>query len=345
MGIKVLVVDDSATAREIITNILSGDRDIKEIYTANNAYEARDKIVELKPDVVCLDIEMPKMDGITFLKKLMKYMPTPVVMVSKMTTVGGSKTLESLEAGAVDVIEKPTLKMLNASDKHSIELLEKVKAAAGANISNKTNSSPMSQLPFNKPLSQTRQKVIAIGVSTGGVEALKNFLSQFPKNAPGILIVQHMPENFTKQLADRLNTFCEIDVREAKNGDILTDGVALIAPGDLHMVLRYSNRQYYVELGTGEKVSGHRPSVDVLFNSVAKTASNDAVGIILTGMGSDGAKGLLNMRKSGAMTFGQDSASSVVYGMPKVANDLGAVVKQNSIKALPKDILKYLEKV
>jgi two-component system, chemotaxis family, protein-glutamate methylesterase/glutaminase len=216
VGIKVLVVDDSATAREIITNILSSDRDIKKVFTANDAYEARDKIVELKPDVVCLDIEMPKMDGITFLKKLMKYMPTPVVMVSKMTTVGGSKTLESLEAGAVDVIEKPTMKMLNESDKHGIELIEKVKSAAGANITTNHNSSALSQLVFNKPLSQTRQKIIAIGVSTGGVEALKNFLPQFPKNTPGMLIVQHMPENFTKQLADRLNTFCEIDVREAK---------------------------------------------------------------------------------------------------------------------------------
>ncbi|EDZ62884.1 response regulator receiver modulated CheB methylesterase [Sulfurimonas gotlandica GD1] len=345
MRFKVLVVDDSATAREIITSILSSDPDIKEIVTANDAYEARDIIVDFKPDVICLDIEMPKMDGITFLRKIMKYMPTPVVMVSKMTKAGASKTLESLEAGAVDVVEKPTMKMLNDSDKHALELIEKVKSAAGANILNKANPASIVHLTFTKPSSQTRQKVIAIGVSTGGVEALKNFLPQFPKSSPGMLIVQHMPENFTKQLADRLNTFCDIEVREAKNGDILTDGIALIAPGDLHMVLRYSNKQYHVELGTGEKVSGHRPSVDVLFNSVAKTASNDAVGIILTGMGSDGAKGLLNMRKSGAMTFGQDSVSSVVYGMPKVANDLGAVVKQNSLKALPRDILKYLEKV
>jgi len=342
MGIKVLVVDDSATAREILINILQSDEDISEIYSAQDAFEARDKIVALHPDIVCLDIEMPKMDGITFLKKIMKHFPLPVIMVSKMTKKGASKTFEALEAGAVDVIEKPDLSLMENKSNLREELLNKIKSLSQVNIKSYTHQIQASTLSHKS--TSKEQKIIAIGVSTGGVDALKHFLPQFPKSTPAMVIVQHMPQNFTNLLALKLNEMCQMEVREAKNGDILTDGLILIAPGNYHIVVRKKEYQYFIELGTGEKVSGHRPSADVLFNSMAKSVFNNAIGIILTGMGQDGTKGLLHMRNSGAMTFGQDEKSCVVYGMPKIAFEIGAVVKQNSLELLPQDILKYLQK-
>ena len=343
MGIKVLVVDDSATARAILTEILESDLEIESVDTAPDAYIARDKIVKNRPDVVCLDVEMPRMDGITFLRKLMQHMPLPVVMVSSLTQKGAQTTLDALEAGAVDFIAKPHSNIYESSDEIRGELLEKVKSASYAHVQKHSATEVIKHLKYSGALSETTQKLIAIGSSTGGVEALKIFLTQFPRNSPGMLIVQHMPANFTKTFAQRLDSVCEMDVKEAKDGDTVNIGEVLIAPGDVHMVLRRSGHRYYIQLGGGEKVSGHRPSVDVMLNSVAKTAGANAIGVILTGMGSDGAKGLLNIRKTGAMTFGQDKKTSTVYGMPKVAFELGGVVKQNSLNELPADILHFLE--
>ena len=343
MGIKVLIVDDSATARAILTEILENDPEIESVDTAPDAYIARDKIVKNRPDVVCLDVEMPRMDGITFLRKLMQHMPLPVVMVSSLTQKGAQTTLDALEAGAVDFIAKPHSNIYESSDEIRGELLEKVKSASYAHVQKHSATEVIKHLKYSGALSETTQKLIAIGSSTGGVEALKIFLTQFPRNSPGMLIVQHMPANFTKTFAQRLDSVCEMDVKEAKDGDTVNIGEVLIAPGDVHMVLRRSGHRYYIQLGGGEKVSGHRPSVDVMLNSVAKTAGANAIGVILTGMGSDGAKGLLNIRKTGAMTFGQDKKTSTVYGMPKVAFELGGVVKQNSLNELPADILHFLE--
>jgi len=345
MGIKVLIVDDSATARAILSEILQSDSEITEIDTAPDAYIARDKIVKNRPDVVCLDVEMPRMDGITFLRKLMQYMPLPVVMVSSLTQKGAKTTLDALEAGAVDFIGKPHSNIYEAGDEIRAELLMKVKSAARASVQKRVATKDIQKAHYSASLSETTQKIIAIGSSTGGVEAQREFLVQFPRNTPGMLIVQHMPANFTKQFAERLNAICEMDVKEAEDGDTVTIGQILIAPGDKHMVLRRSGHRYFVQLGGGEKVSGHKPSVDVMLNSVSKAAGANAVGVILTGMGSDGAKGLLNMRKAGAMTFGQDEKSCVVYGMPKVAYEMGAVTEQGNLQTLPSKILSHLEKV
>ncbi|QOY55784.1 chemotaxis response regulator protein-glutamate methylesterase [Candidatus Sulfurimonas marisnigri] len=341
MGIKVLVVDDSATARAILTDILESDSEIESVMTAPDAYVARDKILKYKPDVICLDVEMPRMDGITFLRKLMKYMPIPVVMVSSITKKGARTTLDALEAGAVDFVAKPHSNIYENSDEIRSELLEKVKSAAMAQVNKDIKIDTNRKVFYKASTLETPQKLIVLGSSTGGVEALRLFLAQFPSNSPAILLVQHMPVDFTKQFAQRLNSTCKMDVKEAKDGDTLEIGQVLIAPGDKHMTLKRSGHRYYVHIGGREKVSGHCPSVDVMFNSVSKVAGANAVGVILTGMGSDGAKGLLNMSKSGAMTFGQDKQSSTVYGMPKAAYELGGVKKQNSLDKLPKDILDY----
>jgi len=344
MGIKVLIVDDSATARAVLSDILSKDPDISSVETAVDAYVARDKILKSKPDVICLDVEMPRMDGITFVKKLMQFMPLPVVMVSSLTQKGAKTTLDALEAGAIDFVAKPHSNIYDGSDEIREELLAKVKSAARAKIQIKsTDTPPIKPLTYHGALSETTQKIVAIGASTGGTEALKDILIQHPRNSPGIIIVQHMPANFTGQFAQRLNSLCQVEVKEAKNGDSVSIGQVLIAPGDLHMVLRRSGHRYYVQLGGGEKVSGHRPSVDVLFNSVAKCAGANAVGVILTGMGSDGAKGMRNMHNVGAKTIGQDEKSCVVYGMPKVAYDLGGVDIQTSLQNIPQKILDFIE--
>jgi len=344
MGIKVLIIDDSATARAVLVKILKNDSEIQSVETAPDAYIARNMIVKNPPDVICLDVEMPRMDGITFLKKLMKYMPLPVVMVSSLTQKGAITTLRALESGAIDFVAKPHSNIYDGADEISEDLLQKVKSAALAKVIKPFDINETKHLKYQDSLSETTQKLIAVGASTGGVEALKEFLMQFPRNAPGMIIVQHMPADFTKQFARRLDDLCEMDVKEAVDGDIVNIGEILISPGDRHIVLRHSGHKYYVQLGGGKKVSGHKPSVDVLFNSVSKVAGANAVGVILTGMGSDGARGLLNMRKAGAMTFGQDEKSSTVYGMPKAAYTLGSVVKQNSLNELPSDILNFLQK-
>lgn len=325
MPIRVLIVDDSATARAVLRDILESDDSIEVVATASDAYVARDKIVELRPDVVCLDVEMPRMDGITFLKKLMHHMPTPVVMVSSLTQSGARTTLEALEAGAVDFVPKLHSHIYDSKDEMKDELIAKIKAASKAKVFKRELKI---QSANTTSLAETTNKIVAIGASTGGTEALKDVLMALPRNAPGTVVVQHMPANFTEPFAQRLNSLCTVEVKEARNGDSITPGVVLIAPGDYHMVVRRSGARYYVEIGSGEKVSGHRPSVDVLFNSVAKIAGSNAIGVILTGMGADGAKGMLNMKNAGARTIGQDEESCIVYGMPKVAYDIGAVEKQ-----------------
>src|SRR3989339_85203 len=334
MAIKVLIVDDSATARAVLREILESDPSIEVVATATDAYVARDKIVELKPDVVCLDVEMPRMDGITFLKRLMHYMPVPVVMVSSLTQNGARTTLEALEAGAVDFVGKPHSHIYDGVETMREELLSKIKMASRVHVRQRVLENI--QQANTTSLAETTNKILAIGASTGGTEALKEVLMGLPRNAPGTIIVQHMPSNFTGPFAERLNGLCAMEVREAKNGDSITPGVVLIAPGDYHMVVRRSGARYYVEIGSGDKVSGHRPSVDVLFNSVAKIAGANAIGVILTGMGGDGARGLLAMRNAGAKTIGQDEASCIVYGMPKVAYDLGAVEKQLPLQNVAK---------
>lgn len=348
MGINVLVVDDSSTARAILKEILQSDPQIGSVDTAADAYIARDKIVKNKPDVICLDVEMPRMDGITFLRKLMAHMPTPVIMVSSLTTQGAKTTLEALEAGAVDFVAKPHSNIYEGRDEIEKELLEKVKSAARAKLRmvKKPSQAQVSHaaLSYRNPLTTT-QKIVAIGSSTGGTEALKDVLTKLPANSPSIIITQHMPANFTKPFADRLNSICNIEVKEAQNGDYLGVGQAFIAPGDKHMALRKSGARYYLEIGGGDKVSGHRPSVDVMFGSVAKSAGANAIGVILTGMGSDGAKGLLKMKQAGSITLGQDERSCVVYGMPKVAWEIGAVDKQVDIDNMAEAILREVEKI
>ncbi|MCV6607793.1 MAG: chemotaxis response regulator protein-glutamate methylesterase [Campylobacterales bacterium] len=344
MAIRVLIVDDSATARAVVKEILEESKDIEVVGVAADAFIARDKIVQLAPDVVCLDVEMPRMDGLTFLRKLMKHKPTPVVMVSSLTQKGAQVTLDALEAGAVDFVGKPHSNIYDGADDIKEELIAKVKAAAKAKVTYKESKQVTRQV-VQSSLAETTKKIIVIGASTGGTEALKEVLTRMPRNSPGIVIVQHMPGSFTGQFASRLNALCEIDVKEAKNGDNISVGQALIAPGDYHMVVRRSGHQYFVEIGDGHLVSGHKPSVDVLFNSASKSAGANAVGIILTGMGADGAKGMLNLHKTGAKTIAQDKKTCVVFGMPKVAIDLGGVDEIIPLEKIPEKAIKLVEKM
>jgi len=341
MAIRVLVVDDSATARAIITEILSKEPDIEVIATATDAYVARDKIVALKPDVITLDVEMPRMDGVTFLRKMMAHVPTPTIMVSSLTKKGAQVTLDALDAGAIDFVAKPHSYIHDARDEIEKELVEKVRMASHTKVTKK-EPKVAAQKAHVRALAETTHKVIAIGSSTGGTEALRKLLMQMPRNSPGIIIVQHMPGSFTGAFASRLNAQCEIEVKEAKNQDRIRVGQALLAPGDFHMVVRRSGGTYYVEIGEGKKVSGHKPSVDVLFNSVAKNVGANAVGIILTGMGSDGAKGMKHMKQSGAKNIAQDEKSCVVFGMPKVAIELGGVDEVLPLEKIAQKALQFI---
>jgi two-component system chemotaxis response regulator CheB len=341
MGIKVLVIDDSATARAILTNILNQAPFIESVDSAPDAYIGRDKIVKSKPDVVCLDVEMPRMDGITFLRKLMKYMPIPVLMVSSLTKKGSQVTMDALESGAVDFIEKPHSNIYDSTNELQKELLDKVEAVAKAKLQKRINISSIKKEKYTA-LAETTNKVIAIGASTGGTEAIKEVLLRMPRNAPGIVIVQHMPGTFTPSFAKRLNEICEIEVKEANNGDTIGIGQALIAPGNYHMVVRRSGARYYVELGGGINISGHKPSVDVLFKSISNSVGANAIGIILTGMGADGAKGMFYMHNAGAKTIAQDEETCVVFGMPKVAISKGCVDEILPLHKITQRILKLL---
>lgn len=324
-NIRVLIVDDSAIVRKVFTEELSKERDIEVVGTAPDPYVARDKIVRLKPDVVTLDIEMPRMDGITFLKKLMRYFPLPVIIVSSLTPKGSQLALEALSIGALEVISKPSVSY-SVGDM-SVQLADKIRAVAYARIDTKksaTDIKPKKARLSSKALAQTTNKIIAIGASTGGTEALRVVLTSMPPDAPGILVVQHMPAQFTTSFAKRLDGLCEMTVREAEDGDSITNGLVLIAPGNYHMLLRRSGARYYVAVKQGPLVHHQRPSADVLFDSVADYAGANAVGVILTGMGSDGAQGLLKMKNAGAETIAQDEKSCVVFGMPKEAIKIGA---------------------
>ena len=316
--IKVLLVDDSAIVRQVFSRELGKEPDIEVVGTAPDPYVARDKIVQLKPNVIVLDIEMPRMDGITFLRKLMRHYPLPVIIVSSLTSHGGKLALEAVDAGAVEVMCKPN-SAFSVGDM-SVALADKIRAASTARIRNHQKLNPSKQNSvISSYITTTTNKIIAIGASTGGTQAIQQVITRFPRNAPGTVIVQHMPENFTASFAERLNELCKIEVREAKNGDSIIPGVALIAPGNYHMLLRRSGARYYAEIKKGPMVCRQRPSVEVLFKSVAKYAGSNSIGAILTGMGADGAKGLREMKDAGAYTIAQDEKSCVVYGMPKEA--------------------------
>ncbi len=323
--IRVLIVDDSAVVRKVFTREFSRDPEIEVVGAAPNPYVARDMIVKLKPDVVTLDIEMPRMDGLTFLRKLMIHYPLPVIVVSSLTPKGGKLAMEALSLGAVDVLCKPgeayTVGDLSAT------LIAQIKAAAKIDPQALKAKAASAGQVKKVTLSVTTNKIIAIGASTGGTKALEAVLRQFPSNAPGTLIVQHMPPHFTRSFAERLDGICDVEVNEASDGDLVTPGKVLIAPGNYHMLLNRSGAQYLVQIKNGPRVYFQRPSVEVLFNSVARHAGANAVGVILTGMGADGAKGLLNMRKAGAHTIAQDEETSVVFGMPKEAIEIGAAEK------------------
>lgn len=340
--IKVLIVDDSAIVRKIFSEELSKYSDIEVVGAAPDPYVARDKIVKLKPDVVTLDIEMPRMDGLTFLKKLMKYHPLPTIIVSSLTPKGGKLTLEAMDIGAVDVIAKPG-SSYTVGDM-SVQLAEKIRAASRARLvaRQSVESSNISESEPIKALAQTSNKVIAIGASTGGTEALKKVLMKMPPNSPGIVIVQHMPANFTRAFAARLNDLCQISVKEAEDSDSVTPGTALVAPGNYHMIFRRSGARYYVEVKTGPMVHHQRPAVDVLFKSTAKYAGANAIGVILTGMGADGAEGLLEMKNMGAGTIAQDEKTCVVFGMPKEAIKLGAADKVVPLESIASEIIKMV---
>jgi two-component system chemotaxis response regulator CheB len=321
--IRVLIVDDSPTVQSVLKSILSGDADIEVVGTASDPFEAKDLIVEVRPDVITLDIEMPRMDGITFLKRLMSFRPLPVIMISSYTRENSVRTLEALDAGAVDFVAKPTEDVKTRLEELKHEITTKVKAAAQAKIK------PF--LSFGKPEKivpaaqmEASDKIIAIGASTGGTRALHRLLASLPANVNGIVIVQHMPPRYTKTFAENLDALCNMDVKEAEDGDRVDRGKVLLAPGGWHLEVAKDQNGYYVRLQDGQPVNYQRPSVDVLFHSVVETAAGNAIGIILTGMGQDGSEGLLAMKEVGAFTIAQDEATSVVFGMPGSAIERGA---------------------
>jgi two-component system chemotaxis response regulator CheB len=335
--IKVLIVDDSAVVRQALQSILSSDEQIEVLGTAADPFFAAKKIAKDLPDVITLDIEMPRMNGLTFLRKLMAQHPVPVVVISSLTENGTETALKALEYGAVEIVTKPQMHTREFIEESKIRICDAVKAASKARISRKSiNKSSVVEpklsadavlLPFHKhSMIKTTDIVVAVGASTGGTDALQVLLQAIPPDVPGIVIVQHMPENFTRSFANRLNEICRINVKEAENGDSVTRGKALIAPGNKHMLLKRSGAHYYVEIQEGPLVNRHRPSVDVLFRSTAKYAGSNAVGIIMTGMGDDGARGLLEMKEAGAKTIAQDEKSCVVFGMPKEAINMGAAL-------------------
>jgi two-component system, chemotaxis family, protein-glutamate methylesterase/glutaminase len=341
--IRVLVVDDSAVVRKVIAEELSRYADIELVGTAVDPFVARDKIVELRPDVVTLDLEMPRMDGLSFLAKLMRYHPMPVVILSSLTPRNSELAMKALDLGAVEVLCKPGAAY--STKDIAQPLVHAIRSAAVAKISAappRPARPDERRLPENL-LVQTTHKIIAIGASTGGTRAIEAVLTRMPRTAPGIVIVQHMPEHFTASFAQRLNEVCALEVREAHDNDHVVPGTALVAPGNRHMVLTRSGGTYLVRIKDGPRVHYQRPSVDVLFNAVAQTAGRNAVGAILTGMGADGARGLLAMRASGAYTLAQDEASCVVFGMPKEAIKLNAAEEVVSLDAMAAAILQGLQ--
>ena len=343
MAIKVLIIDDSAMIRKVFEQELSKDSEIEVVGTAPDPFVGRDKIVYLKPDVITLDIEMPRMDGLTFLEKLMKHYPLPVVVVSSLAKKGGDVALRAMELGAVEVLSKPG-SAYSVGDM-SEQLIEKVKAASKVKVfkTAESGTSGTSSTGMASIAVKTTNKIIAIGASTGGTEALREVITKLPENSPPVVIVQHMPQNFTKAFADRLNQISQVEVKEATNGEYLAKGKVLIAPGNQHMEIRRSGINYYVHLFDGPMVFHQRPAVEILFNSVAKYAGQNAVGAILTGMGKDGAQGLLNMRSAGANTVAQDEKTSIVFGMPKEAIELGAAQVIKPLNQIAQTILDFCD--
>ena len=323
--IRVLVVDDSALMRQVMGSLLARDPAIEIVGTAGDPYVARDKIRELQPDVLTLDVEMPRMDGLSFLEKLMRVRPMPVVMVSSVTAAGCATTLRALELGAVDFVSKPRADLREHMSDMAQEVIDKIKVAASARVRRRVSAAPA--LPYARSAVPARiaGHLIAVGASTGGTEALRQFLTALPEDAPGVVVVQHMPEHFTTAFAERLDQLCTVRVKEAADGDQVLAGHVLIAPGNRHMRVERDGATYRVRVSIDPPVNRHRPAVDVLFHSCAEHVQGHAVGVLMTGMGDDGARGLLAMRKAGARTLAQDQESCVVYGMPKVAVDLGAV--------------------
>ncbi|WHZ30367.1 MAG: Chemotaxis response regulator protein-glutamate methylesterase CheB [Nitrospira sp.] len=351
--IRVLTVDDSALMRQVLATLLMKDPDIEVVGSAPDPYIAREKIKALNPDVLTLDVEMPKMDGLTFLEKLMRGHPMPVVMVSSLTEAGCQTTLRALELGAVDFIAKPKIDLREGMEELAQDLIAKVKAAAVANVKREAlgvrrETKPLTPYPLpltsGSAMIKTTDTIIAIGSSTGGTEAVKEVLERLQPHTPPILITQHMPERFTRTWADRLNRLCRIAVKEAQDGDSVLPGHALIAPGNFHMTLVRSGARYTVRVNQDPPVNRHRPSVDVMFASVARYAGANAVGVILTGMGNDGAKELSAMKQAGAFTIAQDETSCVVFGMPKEAIKAGAVDKVLPLNDIAGAILAHVSR-
>ncbi|OLP58474.1 chemotaxis response regulator protein-glutamate methylesterase [Xaviernesmea oryzae] len=356
--IRVLIIDDSASVRQTLTSVLQSDPAIEVIGAAADPFIAAKRIQDEVPDVITLDVEMPRMDGITFLRKLMSQRPIPVVMCSSLTEEGTETLMQALEAGAVDVILKPKIGAADHLAEQGMRICEVVKSAAHARIgtrrstvsarsSSASASGPAEKLtadvmlppPSGKAMARTTEMVVCIGASTGGTEALRELLERLPANSPGIVIVQHMPEKFTAAFAKRLNTLCEVEVKEAQDGDPVLRGHVLIAPGDHHLLLERQGARYHVSVRQGPLVSRHRPSVDVLFRSAARSAGSNAMAVIMTGMGDDGARGMLEMKQAGAYTVAQDEATSIVFGMPKEAIARGGVDKILGLPLLASEIL------
>jgi len=350
--IKVLIVDDSAVVRQTMADILSSDPEIEVMATANDPFAAAARMKEEIPDVITLDVEMPRMDGLTFLQKIMIQNPIPVVMCSSLTEKGSDTAFKAFEYGAVDIVTKPRMGTKQFLEESRMRICDAVKAAAQARVRPlaKASISSSPKLSADAVLAKastrsqamivTTEKIVVVGASTGGTEALRIFLESFPADSPGIVIVQHMPEHFTASFAARLNDLCRINVKEAANNDTVVRGRALIAPGNRHTLLKRSGARYFVEIKDGPLVSRHRPSVDVLFRSAARYAGKNCVGVILTGMGDDGSKGMLEMKQAGAYNIAQDEATSVVYGMPKEAFKAGAVDKVIALQNITHEVLR-----
>jgi two-component system chemotaxis response regulator CheB len=336
--VRVLIVDDSSLMRQLLSTLLSADPEIEVVGTAPDPHVARERIKSLNPDVITLDVEMPLMDGVTFLRKIMALRPMPVVMISTLTQAGAEVTLEALEIGAVDFVAKPTQDVVNAMTTLAGELQEKVKSAARSRVRGHQRVAPAA-VPKRALLGRATGKVVLIGASTGGVEALKDVLMGLPSDCPPILVTQHMPARFTTAFANRLNKDCPMRVSEAQHGDVIEAGHVYIAPGSHHLEIVRHGQHYACSLHDGPTVSGHRPSVDVLFRSGARVLGRTGIGVILTGMGKDGAEGMLEFRRAGATTLGQDEDSALIYGMPRVAFESGAVMRQYSLGHMAEGIL------
>ena len=347
--IRVLIVDDSALVRQVLTDILSGDPEIEVIGSAPDPYIARNKIKQLEPDVITLDVEMPRMDGLTFLENLMRLHPKPVVMVSSLTEKGADVTFSALELGAIDFVTKPKLDVKSGLQEYGQDLISKIKVAARAQVRPRSSKTADERNSVDAVIArpprprqfETTDKLIAIGASTGGTEAIREVLTRMPADAPAIVITQHIPAAFSGPFAERMDRSSAMLVCEARDGQQIMPGHAYIAPGDQHLLIKRSGARWFCKLSNGPAVNRHRPSVDVMFRSVAEAAGRNAVGVILTGMGDDGAKGLVEMRDCGAATLIQDEASSVVWGMPGAAWKLGATKNQYPLKNIAEEVLKH----